>query len=361
MRVHVLWKGCKPTEGQRALWRREMAQLRRLLRGIDVSSAHLRAGIEFYPKRKRYEITLRMNMPQFVAVAREEGHDLASALETAFDELKGQLRRYRDLHRKAHALRRRRRLPARPVWEPALEQIPEGLSAEARQLIEALWPRLERWVRHELAIKAAQNGMPDPSVLDPRDIVQNGLLKALAGLELRPEHVSLRAWLVRHVWQAMEEAFRDLVQQSEREEVHLEMDVPEIEPELAATAAAEERYAFLHPEEDWTLADIVADPQAIDPELHTEVRDLLRIVLQALERMPERWRRLFTLRHVYGLGDEELANAFGISVHEVRTTLEQAEAFVRQVFEEIPHHPGIREKLDPDSLPEELRVWLQFV
>lgn len=254
-----------------------------------------------------------------------------------------------------------RRIPRQELAleEKLWEQLPRTVSAQVQELVRELQGRLGRWVRRELVLQAAARGL-ELSGVDPQDVLQNGFLHALTALEQKPSDMSLRAWLVRHVWEALEATLQELAERQRQEEVHLETDVPEVDPVLAATAAADERYAFAHPDEDWVVADLLPDPQPADPQARAELRDLVETVVRALARLPERWRRIFTLHRVHGLSEEEIANAMGLSAHEVHTTLERAEAFLRHVFEE-PAFRKIHNKLPAQDVPEELRVWFQFV
>jgi RNA polymerase primary sigma factor len=70
------------------------------------------------------------------------------------------------------------------------------------------------------------------------------------------------------------------------------------------------------------IGEIVADPSATDPTEHLNISDRRRAILHALQKLPERERKVLILR--YGLADgqhrtlEQVGAAFGITRERVR-------------------------------------------
>jgi RNA polymerase sigma-70 factor (ECF subfamily) len=71
-----------------------------------------------------------------------------------------------------------------------------------------------------------------------------------------------------------------------------------------------------------------------DPEASLESEEALRIVREAIDRLPERQRIVITLRDLEGLSSNEVRNVLDVSETNQRVLLHRARAKVRQALED---------------------------
>ena len=79
-----------------------------------------------------------------------------------------------------------------------------------------------------------------------------------------------------------------------------------------------------------TLADTVASPE--DPAREIEWREAGRFLQEALDRLPQVYRLLITLRHQEGMSYREIAEQTGVPLGTVKTHLFRARAALRKEF-----------------------------
>lgn len=75
-------------------------------------------------------------------------------------------------------------------------------------------------------------------------------------------------------------------------------------------------------------------PPGVDPERHTAMRELARVVGDALDELPRSQRVVFVLREAEGLSGAETASALGISETAVKVRLHRAKARLRATLDE---------------------------
>lgn len=139
---------------------------------------------------------------------------------------------------------------------------------------------------------------------EAEDAVQESYLKAFAHLEGFRGDSSLSTWLSRIV---MNEALGRL--RSRRETVDI---------------ATVETYG--------TEAEIIQFPNTVrsDPERTMAQRELLQLVEQATDKLPDVYRTVFVARVIEGLSIEETADILGIRQETVKTRLHRARRLVRE-------------------------------
>lgn len=79
-------------------------------------------------------------------------------------------------------------------------------------------------------------------------------------------------------------------------------------------------------EEDW---DRLRGPEADEPEFRLDQNEVGRIIRQAVERLPERQRLVFTLRHYKLLAIDEIASAMDCTPGAVKAHLSRATGHLR--------------------------------
>jgi len=73
---------------------------------------------------------------------------------------------------------------------------------------------------------------------------------------------------------------------------------------------------------------------AHSPEREAENRELQAVLQEAVEALPDSLRTVFCLREIEGLTSEQIADAVGISVENVRVRLHRAKAALRQKLDD---------------------------
>jgi RNA polymerase sigma-70 factor (ECF subfamily) len=73
---------------------------------------------------------------------------------------------------------------------------------------------------------------------------------------------------------------------------------------------------------------------AVPPEGHVLAAEAMRVIEQAIERLPPAQRTVITLRDIQGLSSEEVRNALELSETNQRVLLHRARSKVRSALEE---------------------------
>jgi RNA polymerase sigma-70 factor (ECF subfamily) len=81
------------------------------------------------------------------------------------------------------------------------------------------------------------------------------------------------------------------------------------------------------------LADLLSDPGDL-PDRLVENAETLRLLAEAVARLPEPYRAVIALRYDAGFSYEEIAVALGLPLNTVRTHLHRAKAQLRRQLEE---------------------------
>lgn len=171
-----------------------------------------------------------------------------------------------------------------------------GEAAAIRHIIKAHNQRLYRLVRAVLRNNA-----------DAEDVLQEAYLKAFANLDSFAGEASLATWLSRI---ALNAALMRL-----RARKSLKRTVP---PELQAEV----------------IPFPLSATQTADPERAMAQRQLLHLVEEATDALPETFRLVFVARVIEGLSVEETADLLDLPPATVRTRLHRARKLIRTRLEE---------------------------
>ncbi|MCP4152503.1 MAG: RNA polymerase sigma factor [bacterium] len=76
----------------------------------------------------------------------------------------------------------------------------------------------------------------------------------------------------------------------------------------------------------------IADPQSSNPVENMENEEKGRIIREAIDTLPEKYRRAFTLSKCDGLGHKEVAGIMGISVPSAETLVHRAKKKLRELL-----------------------------
>jgi len=185
-----------------------------------------------------------------------------------------------------------------------LEALTLGLRLGERWAIESL-------VEHfgPLLLRAAQAILPDAS--DASDAVQDGLISALGSIASLEDPRALPAWLKRIVTNA---ALLIRRKRTRRRERAIETLLPTFE-------------------ESGVRHD--PGPQNVNITLENmESRELVTLVREAIEDLPEAHREVLLLRDIVGLSNAEAADALGITPNLTKVRLYRARQALRTLLAE---------------------------
>jgi RNA polymerase sigma factor (sigma-70 family) len=312
----------------RELIAKEAARLARSLRHVPADAAVLSVSLDEGAERKPVRARASLRLPSRTLATQEEAERVDVAIRAVFGELE------RMLHRELLRLRGerawlRRSEGARARIERALatrDRDREAAQAALAKLAPFV-PEAERHVRTELRMLAA-SGAVAPGEIDPRDVVDAAVLRAVEDFAARPPEVSLRAWLV---GLASAELNRQLQALAEEHAtlIHLEEDVPETPAEEAVVTLGSEIYDFYQPDEDLRLEDVLPALDVVPPRAE-EAPEVTAQVLEALAALPRSWRQAFLLRDVRGYDPAEIAWVTGADAAGVARRAERAAEFLRE-------------------------------
>jgi RNA polymerase sigma-70 factor (ECF subfamily) len=200
--------------------------------------------------------------------------------------------------------------------ESLVERAREGDEAAFAALVRRYTPMLMRLAR-----------MYVPTDALAEDVVQETWVAVVRGLERFEGRSSFKTWL-----------FRILVNRAKTRGVREHRSIPFASVGGGSDGAGieDEDGPTVDPsrftsEGAWTSAP--ADWRD-DPELSLESDEALRIVREAIDRLPERQKIVITLRDLEGLSSDEVRNVLDLSETNQRVLLHRARTKVRQALED---------------------------
>jgi RNA polymerase sigma-70 factor (ECF subfamily) len=177
--------------------------------------------------------------------------------------------------------------------------------------------------RHTPALlRLARTYVPSAAVAE--EVVQETWLGVLAGLERFEGRSSFKTWL-----------FRILVNRAKTRGVREHRSVPFASLGAGGSEEGDEGptvdpLRFL-PEGAWASPPRRWEDE---PEAALRSKEALRIVQEAVDKLPERQRTVITLRDLEGLGSAEVRNVLDLSETNQRVLLHRARAKVREALED---------------------------
>ncbi len=157
-------------------------------------------------------------------------------------------------------------------------------------------------------------------VRDPdqtQSLVQETFLQALRGIHTFRARSKLSTWL----YSIAMNVTRGYLKKARRYEVLSEEEIEQLQPHFTAWG----RHA--EPQAPW------------NPEAVVEQHERARIVRKAIDRLPESYRMIVTLRDMEELSTAEVAQVLGISAGNVRVRLHRARNVLRQRL--LSYGPGV--------------------
>ena len=145
---------------------------------------------------------------------------------------------------------------------------------------------------------------------DARDISQNGFVKGYRGLRSFRRQSKFSTWLYRIIANECKDFLRRKNREAERVELHAENNGDDPSP--------------------FDAADTSPDPREAASQKELELK-----MSRALSRLPLKQRMAFTLHHLQGLAQEEVAQVMGCRIGTVKTHLFRASETLRGIIEPL--------------------------
>ncbi len=332
MNVHISYKSHKTPEVEREI-NQHVDKLRKRLQVFRPELVHLHANIEENSAREGTVVSLNLRLPSGQMAAQESGPTPNAALKTAFDALRQQLTKHKDLLRAQHKWVHRRRVgrtrpqPQVPFEDTVAAVQPATVSeADISSYINANLPRLSRFVERELRYRE-NTGEVLPDQFLAEEIVGEAISMALGDNLDRPEKLALEPWLYRLAMRVIdEEAAR-----SGEPVPEISLDSPA--PRRHAVPGSDEPHLQFHqPDESMTEETIIADRRIATPEQSASSDELITLVEVALLSARREDREAFLLFGVDGFSPEEIAAISERPVEDVRQSITTAREHLRKAL-----------------------------
>ncbi len=312
---------------ERAVGRR-VQRIARLVKRFPEDATFLHVvGEELGGSHRHFRISLSLSLPSRTLACHDEGKHLEEVVREAFDELerlvqreKERLRAERDQERAA--ARARERLLAR--LEAAGERA--ALPVERFDLISAHLPELERYVHREVRLLEAA-GEVAWRELDPRDVVDQVVARALERFPERPKALDLGSWLQTLAARTLRGEL-DRLRLLHRRAVRIEEDIPETPPEEAVSDLGDEILDYYQPDEDLRMEDVLPALGIATPEEAERTVEMQKALFAALAALPASWREAFLLRSLEEVPAEDVAAVLERDPEEVEREAELARSFL---------------------------------
>ena len=314
-------------ELERAVGRR-VQRIARLLKRFpdDATFLHV-VGEELGGTHRHARISLALSLPSRTLACHDEGKHLDEVVREAFDELERLVRREKE---RLRAEREQERAAAR-ARERLLARLEKGgqgaeLPVERFDAISAELPELERFVHREIRLLEAAGDIAWREV-DPRDIVDQVVARALERFAERPRAVDLGTWLQTLAARALR-AEVDRLRVLRRRAVRIEEDIPETPPEEEVNELGDEILDFYQPDEDLRIEDVLPALGIPTPEEAERTVEFEKALFAALAALPRSWREAFLLRALEEAPVEDVAAVLERDPEEVEREAELARAFL---------------------------------
>lgn len=307
---------------------RRVQRIARLVKRFpnDATFLHV-VGEELGGTHRHFRVSLSLSLPSRTLACHDDGKHLEEVAREAFDELERLVKREKERLRAEReqeraAARARDRLLAR--LEAAGE--PAAVPVERFDAISAALPELERYVHREIRLLEAA-GEAAWREIDPRDIVDQVVARALEHFAERPKSVDLGTWLQTLAARTLRGEV-DRLKLLHRRAVRIEEDIPETPPEEEVSELGDEILDFYQPDEDLRVEDVLPALGIPTPEEAERAVEMEKALFAALAALPRSWREAFLLRSLEEAPTDDVASVLERDPEEVEREAELARSFL---------------------------------
>ncbi len=330
MNVHISYKSHKSIEVEKEI-HQHIDKLRKRLQVFRPELIHLHAIVEENSARTGTTVTLNLRLPSGQMAAQESGNSPTAAVKTAFDALRHQLTKHKDLLRSQHKWPHRRRVGrTRPVPQVPFEetvasvQPPAASVADISSYVNANLPRLTRFVERELRYRE-ETGQIESEQIAAEDVVSEAISMALGDGIDRPDKLALEPWLYRLSMRAMDDLANSGGKANE-----ISLDSPARRPNVRGSD--EPQLQYHQPDETMTEETVIADRRIATPEQSAASDEMVTLVEAALLGAQREDREAFLLFGVEGFTPEEISVISDRPVEAVRASIAAARERLRKAL-----------------------------
>ncbi len=330
MNVHISYKSPKSPDVEKD-FSQYIDKLRKRLQVFRPELVHLHAILEENSPREGFLVSLNLRLPSGQLAAKEKGPDAHSAVRAAFDALRQQLTKHKDMLRSQHKWVHRRRVGrTRPEPQVPFEatlaavQAPTVSETDISSYVNANLPRLTRFVERELRYRESIGELEPDQVL-PEEVIGEAITLALGDGAERPEKLALEPWLYRLSMRALEELARASEPAQE-----ISLGAPTRRPNVRGSD--EPQLQYHQPDETMTEETVIADRRIATPEQSAASDEMLTLVEAALLSAQREDREAFLLFGVEGFTPEEIAAISERPVEQVRASIHAAREHLRKAL-----------------------------
>ncbi len=326
MNVHVSFKAAKHFSVEREI-QSQVGKLQCRLQVFRPDLVHLKGVVEPGAGLKGILVTLNLRLPTGQMAARGSSTTAVVAVKTAFEELRQQLNRHKELLRDYRRVRSERGTDGHSVpFEQTLAaaRLPESVSANDITLyVNTRLPRLRLFVERELAFRESDGTIASDSIA-PEEVLDETVLAALGDENERPKKLAIEPWLYRLALRAIDalaspdgagENFVPLEKSARVPNVHTN----------------ESQMQFHQPDELLQEEDVVADRRAASPEESYSSHEWLALTESALQDLRRSEREAFLLLAVEGFTIDEVAAITGRKGEDIRNSAAEAQRRLRKL------------------------------
>jgi DNA-directed RNA polymerase specialized sigma24 family protein/ribosome-associated translation inhibitor RaiA len=325
MNVHISYKAAKHPAVEHEI-QTQLEKLERRLQVFRSGLVHLKGAVEHGSDLEGIVVALNLRLPSGQMAAHGHNKIAVVAVKTAFEDLRQQLNRHKEVLRD---YRRVRRDHAAGVSQVPFEQTLAALHSQEvsaddiAQYVNTSLPRLRRFVERELAFREVE-GELIPGSIAPEEVLDEAVLSALGDGHERPEKLAIEPWLYRLALHAIDALWA--------RDGSSELSVPlEKSARMPNVMTGESQMQFHQPDECLMEEDIVADRRAPTPEESCASREWIALTESALRGLQRPVREAFLLQAVEGFSVDEVAAITGRGEDDIRTSVMTARARLRKL------------------------------
>ncbi len=295
------------------------------LAAFDVGHLELHSTVE-HTSTDTYCVTYRLHLPpKKILVAKECNPVLRTAIQQVTDELTRQAKRHKaHISGQQHWKRKGRRKRLQEMFS-TIESMQPEVRQQAKKSITPLQPRIERFIRHELAyLRANGDLLPDyPRLADIRD-------EAVARLhinwkDMKGSDEDLYRKLLREVTQIINQEIEQT--HLNAEQISLDDPLPKDAMDQSESMVEEDQGEFYQPDEVLHIQDLIPDTHAQNPE--NTIDGYYDHFYRYLGGLPRQWRRTVLLVHREGLSADEVAeHVLSVPTEEVEQMINLADIYM---------------------------------
>jgi DNA-directed RNA polymerase specialized sigma24 family protein len=317
----------------------QIEKLRKRLQVFRPELIHLKGMVEEASAREGASVSLNLRLPSGQMAAQESAPTAAAAVKSAFEDLRQQLTKHKELLRSTHKWTRRQKdiSPRHDLSVPFEETLaavfPATVSAEdVRSYVNANLSRLERFVEREIYFREAADQVPLSSITT-EEVIDETIAAALGGdadngdgekHREKPERLALEPWLYRLALDAIDKLSRP--EGTNGGAVHLEASARKAN----VRASDDAELQFHQPDETITEETLIADERVSTPEQIVGSDEMMRLIAIALRDVRSDHREAFILHAIEGFGIDEICAITGAPPERISKAISAARDHLRK-------------------------------